>query len=167
MCVIPKTARTLRPRVLSSAARDLARNVPPLDSYSRPSSRNAIGRWNTTAPTKQKGAANKPPETPRTRTVLPHCVFHFRNPIRTLQHLSRLRAIRRAHNPIPLHHVDQVRSAPISHAQPSLNEGSRRLPNSSTSRAASSYIGSLSSSLALLPPTPLSRSSFGASRNCC
>ena len=45
------------------------------------------------------------------RTALPHCVFHFRDPIRTLQHFARLRAIRRAHNPIPLHHVDQVRRA--------------------------------------------------------
>jgi len=58
---------------------------------------------------------------------LPHRFLHFGNPVRTFQHLTRFRTIRRTHDSIPLHQVDQVRRPPVSDAQPSLQQGSGSL----------------------------------------
>lgn len=56
--------------------------------------------------------------------TLPQRLLHFRDPVRTLQHLARLRPIGRAHDSIAFHQIDEVRRAPVANPQtPSLSQG--------------------------------------------
>lgn len=41
-----------------------------------------------------------------THTFLSHRFFYFTDPVRTLEYLARLGAIRRTHDAVPLHEVD-------------------------------------------------------------
>src|SRR6185312_4379532 len=51
---------------------------------------------------------------------LPHLVFHFAQPVWTLQHFTRLAAIRRSDDALALHHVENTRRAPITQSQTAL-----------------------------------------------
>src|SRR5271157_1969313 len=63
----------------------------------------------------------------RADSTLPQRVFHFAQPVGTLEHFARLRTIGSAHDTVTLHQVDEVRSAPVADPQASLQQRGRSL----------------------------------------
>src|SRR5271168_3317535 len=63
----------------------------------------------------------------RGKTALPNYLIHLTYPVRRLQNLPRLRPIRRPHQAIVVHHVDQMSRPPIPNPKPPLQQGSARL----------------------------------------
>ena len=83
----------------------------------------------------------------------------------------RLGSIGGAHDAVLLHQIDQVRGAAVADAQPPLQQGSGRLAklNHQPHRILIQRIVFVPVLRSVAPrrPLPGSRSSFGASRNCC
>src|SRR5258708_25387359 len=63
---------------------------------------------------------------PRKRALSNRCVY-FADPVWRLQNLARLRSIRRAHQTIVVHHVDQMSGSSVSHAEAALHQRGARL----------------------------------------
>src|SRR5271166_3498058 len=59
---------------------------------------------------------------------LPHRVFDFAQPVGPFQHFARFWPIRRAHDSVALHQIDEVSCASVADAQASLKQGSGCLP---------------------------------------
>src|SRR5215469_6756154 len=51
-------------------------------------------------------------------------LFHFAEPVRTLQHLARLGTVGGAHDAVSFHEIDQVSGASVADAQPPLQQRS-------------------------------------------
>src|SRR5260221_8419260 len=61
------------------------------------------------------------------KSPLAQRLLDFLQPVGPLQYLSRLGTVRRAHDAVALHQVDEVSCAPIADAQAALQQGSGRL----------------------------------------
>ena len=59
----------------------------------------------------------------RCAAELAHGLFNFRDPARTLQHFAGLGTIRRAHDAVLFHQIDQMCGAPVTDAQPPFRVG--------------------------------------------